>query len=76
MTSLQFENEILYSKSNSMDHCVQNYGKRIEELSKQLEELHAIVRIREREIIEVSGEIHSLRIVVKDGLKKELTFRR
>lgn len=34
ITSLEYENEILFGKSNSMDHSVHNYGKRLEELNK------------------------------------------
>ena len=32
--SLEYENEILFGKSNSMGHSVHNYSRRIEELSK------------------------------------------
>ena len=30
-----------------MDHSIQNYGRRLEELSKQTEELNAILRIKD-----------------------------
>lgn len=58
VTALEYENEILYGKSNSMDHSVQNYGKRLEELSKQIDELNAILRIKDMEMIEMTNEIH------------------
>jgi hypothetical protein len=32
--SLEYENEILFGKSNSMDNRFHNYGKRLEELNK------------------------------------------
>jgi len=32
--ALEYENEILFGKSNSMGHSIQNYGKRLEELGK------------------------------------------
>jgi hypothetical protein len=44
---MEYENEILYGKSHAMDNSVMNYGKRIEEMSKQIEELNAILRIKE-----------------------------
>jgi predicted RNase H-like nuclease (RuvC/YqgF family) len=45
--ALEYENEILYGKSNSMDHSIHNYGKRLEELNKQIDELNAILRIKD-----------------------------
>jgi hypothetical protein len=45
-----------------MDNSIHNYGKRLEELSKQIDELSAIVRIKEQEMIEMTNESHMLRI--------------
>lgn len=75
MTALEYENEILYGKSNSMDHSIQNYGKRLEELGKQLEELNAILRIKDHEMIEMTSDIHNLRML-KEGMRKEIMFRK
>lgn len=47
ISKLEYENEILYGKTNSMDHSVYNYAKKIEELGKQIEELGAILRIKD-----------------------------
>ena len=47
VSSLDYENEMLFGMSNSMGHSIQNYGKRLEELSKQIEELNAILRIKD-----------------------------
>lgn len=47
LTALEYENEILFGKSNSMDHSIQNYGKRLEELNKHIDELNAILRIKD-----------------------------
>ena len=47
LSSLEYENEILYGKSNSMDNSVHNYGKRLEEMNKQIDELNAILRIKD-----------------------------
>ena len=44
---MDYENEMLFGMSNSMGHSIQNYGKRLEELSKQIEELNAILRIKD-----------------------------
>eukprot|EP00347_Sterkiella_histriomuscorum_P009621 403340510 len=73
--ALEYENEILFGKSNSMDHSVQNYGKRLEELGKQLEELNAILRIKDHEMIEMTSDIHNLRMM-KEGMRKEILFRK
>lgn len=62
VVSLEYENEILFGKSNSMDHSIQNYGKRLEELSKQIDELNAILRIKDHDMIEMSNDIHNLRM--------------
>ena len=62
VTMLEYENEILYGKSNSMDHSIHNYGKRIEELNKQIDELNAILRIKDQEMIEMTNEIHVLKM--------------
>ena len=47
LTALEYENEILYGKSNSMDNSVHNYGKRLDQLNKQIDELNAILRIKD-----------------------------
>ena len=40
-----------------MDHSIHNYGRKIEELSKQIEELNAILRIKDQEMGEMSLQI-------------------
>ncbi|CDW79632.1 UNKNOWN [Stylonychia lemnae] len=75
VNALQYENDILFGKSNSMDHSVQNYGKRLEELSKQIDELNAILRIKDSEMIEMTNEIHNLRMM-KEAMRKEIIFRK
>jgi len=54
----EYENEVLYGKSNSMDHSIHNYARRLEELSKQIDELNAILRIKDNEMLEMTNEIH------------------
>jgi len=58
-----------------MDHSIHNYGKRLEELSKQIEELNAILRIKDQEMIEMTNEIHILKMQ-KEGMRKEVLFRK
>jgi len=58
-----------------MDNSVHNYGKRIEEMNKQIDELSAILRIKEQEMLEMTGEIHMYRSV-KEGMRKEILFRK
>ncbi len=75
LSSLEYENEILFGKSNSMDHSIQKYGKRLEELSKQIDELNAILRIKDQEMIEMTNDIHTLRMM-KEAMRKEILFRK
>lgn len=58
-----------------MDHSIHNYGKRLEELNKQIDELNAILRIKDHEMIEMTNEIHGFRMQ-KEGMKKEILFRK
>ena len=58
-----------------MDHSVQNYGKRLEELSKQIDELNAILRIKDQDMIEMTNEIHVLKMH-RESMKKEIIFRK
>jgi peptidoglycan hydrolase CwlO-like protein len=73
--SLEYENEILFGKSNSMDNRFHNYGKRLEELNKQIDELNAILRIKDQEMIEMTNEIHNLKMT-REAMRKELMFRK
>jgi len=34
ITKMEYENEILYGKSNSMGNAIHNYSKRVEEMNK------------------------------------------
>ncbi len=72
---MEYENEILFGKSNSMDNAIHNYSRRVEELNKQLEELNAIVRIKDKEMIEMTNEMHGLKIN-NEGMRKEILFRK
>jgi hypothetical protein len=58
-----------------MDHSVQNYGKRLEELSKSIDELNAILRIKDQDMIEMTKDIHMLKMQ-REHMKKEIIFRR
>ena len=58
-----------------MDHSIQNYSRRIEELSKQIDELNEILIRKDQEMIEVTNEIHNLRMH-KESLRKEVIFRK
>jgi hypothetical protein len=73
--SQEYENEILFAKQKSMDFSIINYSKKVEELTRSYEELTAIIRIKETEMIEINNEIFSGRMQ-SDGMKKELAFRR
>ena len=75
VSSLEYENDILFGKSNSMDHRFQNYGRRLEELSKQIDELNAILRIKDHDMMEMTNEIHNLRMQ-REAMKKEVLFRK
>ena len=75
VSSLDYENEMLFGMSNSMGHSIQNYGKRLEELSKQIEELNAILRIKDQEMIEMTNDIHNFRMQ-REAMKKDVLFRR
>lgn len=71
VTLLEYENDILYGKSNSMDHSVQTYGRRLDELNKSIDELNAILRIKDQEMIEMTNEIHILKMQ-NEGMRKEI----
>jgi hypothetical protein len=58
-----------------MGNSVQNYGRRLEELSKHIDELNAILRIKDQEMIEMTNEIHMLKMQ-REGMKKEVVFRK
>ena len=75
ITKMEYENEILYGKSNSMGNAINNYSKRVEELNKQLEELNAIVRIKDQEMLEITNDMHNFKIQ-KEAMRKELLFRK
>ena len=45
-----------------MDHSVQTYGRRLDELNKSIDELNAILRIKDQEMIEMTNEIHVLKM--------------
>ncbi len=72
---MEFETDILYSKSHSMDHSLTTYSKRLEQLQKQTDELAAIMRIKDNESIELSSEIQRMRID-KEYARKESAYRR
>lgn len=58
-----------------MNHSINNYGKRLEELSKQIDELNAILRIKDQEMVEMSNQIHMFKMQ-KEGMRKEILFRK
>ena len=75
VSSLEYENDILYAKSNSMDNSIHNYSRRLEQLGKQIDELNAILRIKDHEMIEMTNSIHLYKMQ-KDAIRKELLFRK
>ncbi len=75
VTSLEYENDIMQGKSNSMDNQIMNYGRRLEELSKQIDELNAIVRIKDTEMMDMTSEMHNMRMQ-NESMRKEMVFRK